>query len=525
MRKNFGIAVFVFVTALQADPALITCEDLAGADYYYCFGAPKAVPRLIDAVMDTKTGSTQLKDIAEILTNLNAKSAIPTLKKRVSSAGDLDFNYDRNPVTRQDAHYAARALLELEGNDAYGTVAKYLSKLGDYEFGGSAWEDTLKTMTRLRIKGSGEYAKKIIARCAKKPTDCEVLLPFALDLAISADAKALVPDFAKIKVDNKEIVTSNGEATIHGKRMLLGDKALRKWFRDEMLPKVRYWRENGGGLAFPVVHPDRYLEGARDSADMEIHAAMALGPYPEEAVASLESILYFLDHPGEYGDHALVKTDLLGRVGREASIAPQEMEDKKAKNIFDVFMKAQGGKRDLRYRQVLLRYGDAKAGQEILNLFEAVKSDPAAGFAWIAAGVTLLEQLPVKPASLDTLIHKQLSGEGDGKAVEHVMNFVDIAATRMKSDSWSALMLDGNVYIRDRTLYNLSRVRPKSYCDIVEKEIKARAKKLNHPEIYDALFAMTIYDGACDGNLKRLAKHGNEQARTVAEKVLAALAR
>jgi len=49
----------------------------------------------------------------------------------------------------------------------------------------------------------------------------------------------------------------------------------RTWFRDQMLPKVRYWKKNGGGFGFPVVQPDRYLEGARDAADMEIHAAIA----------------------------------------------------------------------------------------------------------------------------------------------------------------------------------------------------------------------------------------------------------
>ncbi len=508
-----------------ADPALITCEEMTGIDFYYCLGAPKGVPALIKALGDNNTASTPFKDLADILTNLAAKDAVPVLKKRVASASGLPHNYDSSPVTRQDMHYAAKALIALEGDAAAALVTKYLGTLGDYEFTGSAWEDTMRAAAKAGLKGTGDYAKRIIQRCKKKSTDCEYLLPLALDLAIAAEAKNLATDFAKIKIDNKEIVTSSGEATIHGKRMVLGDKDLRKWFRDQMLPKVRYWKENGGGFGFPVVHPDRYLEGARDAADMEIHAAMALGPYPEEAVASMESILYFLDHPAEYGDYAQVKEELLKRVGREAPIFPVEMEEKKLKNNFDVFMAAQGGARDLTYRQILLRYGDAKAGQEILALFDKARKDVSAKFAWLSAEVALKEGLAVKESSVQDLIRRELSGEGDGKTVQYLMDFTDVAAKRLPTAAWSALMLHPNVYIRDRTLYNLARLKPAAYCDIAEKEIKAVGKNLNHPEIYDALFAMTLYGDSCKPHLGRLAKAGKGEVKAVAEKVLAALAR
>jgi len=519
----FSIGLFnPFV--LFADPALFTCEEMSGAEFYYCLGAPKAVPRLVQALGDANTAATPFKDVCELVANLNAKEAIPVLKKRLASASSLPYNYDSSPVTRQDMHYAAKALIELEGEASAATVTKYLSSLGEYEFTGSAWEDTIKAAAKAGLRGTGDYAKRIIGRCKKKSTDCEYLLPLALDLAIAADAKHLIPDFAKIKIDDKNIVSSYGEATIHGKRMRLGDKALRKWFREAMLPKVRDWKENGGGFGYPVVHPDCYLEGALDSGDMEIHAAMALGPYPEEAVASLESVLYFLEHPAEYSDHAQVKADLLKRIGREASIFPQEMEDKKAKNIFDVFM-ATEGVRNLKYRQVLWHYGDAKAGQEILAIFEAAKKDPAAKMAWLSAEVALKEGLTLKESSVQELIRKELLGEGDGKATQYIMDFVDAAAKHLKSPVWSALMLAGNVKVRDRMLYNLSRQKPAAYCDIIEKELKAVGEKINHPEVYDALFAMTIYADGCAPHLNRLASGGKGQVKEIAQKVLAALAR
>lgn len=519
------LAVFLSPAYLSADPALITCEEMSGIDFYYCLGAPRGVTALIRELGDEKIASTPFKDLTELLANLAAKDATPVLRKRLAAAPKLPHNYDSSPVTRQDMHYAAKALIVLEGNAAAPAVTKFLGSLGEYEFTGSAWEDTVRAAAKANLKGTAEYAKRIIQQCKKKSSECEYLLPLALDLAIAADAKNLISDFAKIKIDNKEIVTSNGEATIHGKRMVLGDKELRKWFRDQMLPKVRYWRENGGGFGFPVVQPDRYLEGARDSGDMEIHAAMALGPYPEESVASLESILYFLDHPGEYSDYEQVKADLLKRIGREASIFPVEMESKNAKNTFDVFMAAQSGARDLTYRQILLRYGDAKAGNEILALFEKAKKDVSGKFAWLSAEVALRQGLAVKESSLTELIRSELSGEGDGKTVQYVMDFTDAAAVRMPSGMWSALMLHPNVNIRDRTLYNLARFKPAGYCDIVEKEIKAMGKKLNHPEIYDALFAMTLYDNTCKAHLARLARSGAGEVKTIAEKVQAALGR
>lgn len=520
----FLLSLFVSSAALNADPALITCEDIAPTDYYFCYGAPKAIPKIIESLADAKLESTPLKDLAELLATLNAREAVGALRKRVASSPGLAHNYDNGPVTRQDMQYAARALIALEGEAASETLVKYLGSLGEYEFTGSAWGDTVQAISKAKLKGPGPYAKKIIAVCEKKPTECEVLLPIALDLAIGADAKNLVADFAKLKVDNKEIVTSSGEATIHGKRMLLGDKALRKWFRDAMLPKVRYWKENGGGFAFPVVHPDRYLEGARDAEDMEIHAAMALGPYPEEAVASLESILYFLEHPQEYPGDTTARAKLLQWVGREASISPLEMEDKNVKNTFHNFMTAQGGRRNLAYRLVLHRLDDKQAANEILQIVGENKTNAASSFSWHACAAALNAGLAVPGSAIRTLISHELAGEGDGKATESILEFVDTAARHMKSADWSLLILTSNVYVRDRVLFHLSRKRPQAYCDLAEKELVRIGNKINHPEVYDATFAMTIFGSSCTANLERLAR-GSGQTQDIARKAKAALAR
>ena len=442
------IALWLTSSALHADQELQTCDRLENIDYYYCLGASRAVPFLLKEIKQSQTESTAFKDLAELATNLNLREAVPALTSRLSSAPSTPHNYDSgNKLTRQDLHYAAKAILSLEGARSVDQVVAYLRSLGEYQFTGSAWEDTVKALTSVNAPASASYVQDILNRCKTKQDDCAVLLPVALDLAISARATHLIPAFRAIPTKNLEHFTSSEQSVIESKRMILGDRELRKWFRDALLPRIRYWRENGGGLSFPVVYPDRYLEGARDASDMEMHASLVLGPLPEEADASFRSILYFLDHPAEYPDYALIKADLFRRIKRDASISPVELENEKLPQTFDFFMKEVGAGRDLLYRQVLLRYGDPKAGAEILAIFERLKAQPETNAAWLSAETALLENLNPSFESILELLRLQNQGKGDEKTVQYREDFVDAAALKMPRPAWVIAMLDSNVYI------------------------------------------------------------------------------
>lgn len=519
-----AILAFVFSTAsLQADQELQFCEEVGGIDSYYCLGAARAAPLITKAVQQNDIESTPFKDVSELAANLNLKESVPALLARLRSASGLPHNYDSgNPLTRQDLHYAALAVLALEGNKSADAVIAYLRSLGEYEFTGSAWGDSTAALAKVGSPQSASYAQAIIEKCRVTKDECANLLPVALDLAISARAVHLIPAFRQIPVTNPEQFTSNEQSTIEGKRMVLGDRELRKQFRDALLPRVRYWRQNGGGMAFPVANPDRYLEGARDSQDMEIHASIVLGPYLEEATASFESMLYFLDHPAEYPDYSAVRADLFQRIKRDAGILPIELENESLPQTFDSFMRETGAGRDLPYRQVLLRYGDRAAGGEILAIFEKYKSQPDFTASWLSAETALLESLNPSPDSILHLIRLENQGKGDQKTLQYRLDFLDAAAAKMSRPVWVAAMLDSNVFVRDRVLFHLSRRKPAEYCALIEQELKTFETESGNI-VRDALFAMTLYGSDCVPVLLRLADSRLPLVRGTAVEALTAL--
>ena len=83
-------------------------------------------------------------------------------------------------------------------------------------------------------------------------------------------------------------------------------------------------------------------------------------------------------------------------------------------------------------------------------------------------------------------------------------------------------MLDSNVYIRDRVLFQLSRRKPPEYCSMIEQELN-RFDPDSAPVFRDAIFAMTLYGQSCVPNLLHLADSKSPLARGIAVEALTAL--
>lgn len=516
--------ILVFVSPASAWSRQL-CTETTPPAIYQCLGATEAGKKLYLAALDQegRRDDSVFRDLAPLASQLNYSEAIPVLKKLLGNAKNLPTGYANYSgdlrITRADLGLAARVLGEFgANNDASEVIRKYLLVLEKENLGGSGWEEAVRALGKTRGSEATKYNQHLIEYVLKHKDNRATFADFAARLAVESRSTSLIPLLRKIKTTDREEFSGFQEAMVQGSRMELGDRELRKWFRDALIPQLdALARGEARGIAFPVLHPDLYLRGLGDAEDIRLFTYFeGTGP---EAKDVRQAIRRLLNEPSDWAKDA--KNPFWQQLLEGLKKNTPDYEDK-SRTIssadrpgWDFSWGALAEHYYLLYRLGETAYGDK------LRKIAAAQKDPAEPAGWIATGLSVELGLGGAVDALEKLLRAEIAGKGDNKLWELRRDVLDQVAPKLGNTDarWTLFLFDPHPLVRDRALHHLSRLRPAGTCQTVT-DFAAKFDDQTGGEITThALLALTSLQDACTGDVVRLAKKGRPLARGVATMV------
>jgi len=523
LRRVAGLRArgfFLSVAAFLAMPALLHarrgtnyCDDIHGEAIYECLGMTERGKKLLlkELVETSRKDESEFHELPALVARLNYVDAIPALRNILANAPSVPIKYDdRARIRRVDLYVAAQALGDFGDTNSARIIRDYLTLLDSTNDRGSSWEDALKALAKLGGPEAEAYGRLVINGIQMVPAgDRSAIAIHIAEFARDSRATALTPDLRKIKTSEME---SFMEAMIHGFRMELGDRDVRKYFRDPLLPQIEaHERGESTGITFHIVHPECYLAGLGDPEDLKLFIFFE-APGQEETTSTRSAIIRLLDHHESYpgSDYAQFKQKLLEGIKHNTM-----MYESRDSNF------SWGGLAAHRY--LLTRLGDASSAESLRKIAIAQK-DPSEPSAWNSIRYGMELGLSGMADALDVLLRGELAGNGDGHIWERREETMETAARKLGTTDarWTLFLFDSNV--RDQALFQFTRVRPASACKIIT-DFAATSDTNDGTVSGDALLALTAPGMDCAPDLVRLARNNAAApvARGIAIEILTML--
>lgn len=518
-------ALFIVSEPLQSR-RLTDCSEITDTAAYECLGASARGKALLLRELNDKgrRDGSGFSELPMLAAQLNYREAIPILRSLLENAKNLPVgytNYEGNlRILRSDLAPAAEALAAFGDVDSAPTIRRYLELLDSDNMGGSGWQTAFTALGNLGGKETVLYCRRVIAHVNANKKDRVALAQITARIAADSKSYDLITDLRTIKTDNLEEFTAFDEATVQGPRMELGDKGLRKWFRDKTLPQIKAVLDGSTDtVVFPVVQPEMYLIGLRDLEDLPLLIHFG-SPASSFSGSARVAIIHILDNPQLYppAEYAAFKQSLLA--GLKKRTDPYLASIKGTGDEKEFTPSEQAG-----YYYILARLGDPSAVASLTAVMRA-QTDPSEPVTWRSTILGMSLGIPDSSNHLNQIVDAELAGKGEMAQWKLRLDALNTAVSKfgVRDARWVKFLIDPHPSVRSAALHHLSRLRPAAACSIVPSVAVKFQDESGGTILGDALVALTVLGKDCVPNLLGLARNGkNRLAQGIAIEVLSML--